>query len=122
MDAEKGMRWGDQEDDPSMQHEPVTLDNRHLANRGNSIVHALSCDGCDEPDPFAISPIGTIRGDEVVWPENVREVRRGPGDAAVDMLAGPGWVLPRADAVSAGLVSPFVRRALSGQLPAKAVQ
>jgi hypothetical protein len=42
---------------------------------------------------------------EAVTFDNAREVRRGPGDA-----------------VSAGLVSPFVRRALAGQLPAKVVQ
>lgn len=34
------------------------------------------------------------------------EVRRGPEDAAVDMLSGPGWIMPRADAVAAGLVTP----------------
>lgn len=33
-----------------------------------------------------------------------RIVRRGADDAAVDMLAGDGWILPRADAVKFGLV------------------
>jgi hypothetical protein len=33
-----------------------------------------------------------------------RSVRRGPDDAAVDMIAGDGWIMPRADAVRAGLI------------------
>lgn len=50
----------------------------------------------------------------------IRSVRRGPADAEVDMLAGPGWVLARAEAEAAGLIparSPWVRRAESGTLP-----
>jgi hypothetical protein len=35
---------------------------------------------------------------------DVRPVRRGPADEAVDMWRGPGWILPRADAEKAGLI------------------
>jgi hypothetical protein len=35
----------------------------------------------------------------------IREVRRGPQDEALDMLAGPGWILPRADAARLGLLT-----------------
>lgn len=35
-----------------------------------------------------------------------RLVRRGPADAAADMRAGDGWIMPRADAVRAGLMPP----------------
>lgn len=35
---------------------------------------------------------------------NIREVRRGPEDAACDMISGPGFILPRADAERLGLV------------------
>jgi len=37
-------------------------------------------------------------------PNAIRSVRRGPEDEAVDMLAGDGWILPRAEAEAAGLV------------------
>jgi hypothetical protein len=36
--------------------------------------------------------------------KDYRIVRRGPEDEKVDMLAGDGWILPRADAVRLGLI------------------
>lgn len=69
--------------------------------RGTAAAHdfGLPCDcgrcldpDVDDPEPEPVAPI-------------VREVRRGPADTAADMLAGPGWILARADAVAAGLVA-----------------
>lgn len=54
-----------------------------------------------EPDP---EPIAEPEPTAYTDPELVREVRRGPADVAVDMLAGPGWVLARSEAIAAGLI------------------
>jgi hypothetical protein len=37
-------------------------------------------------------------------------VRRGPEDATCDMLAGKGWIMPRADAERLGLIQPDPQR------------
>lgn len=55
-------------------------------------------------DPLAVS-MTPVKG-WVVPALAARLVRRGPDDAACDMRAGDGWVLPYANAVAAGLLAP----------------
>lgn len=55
-------------------------------------------------DPLAVSMV-PLPGWHPPAALPVHAVRRGPGDAAVDMLSGPGWILPRATAVALGLVA-----------------
>lgn len=53
----------------------------------------------------------------------IRPVRRGPADEAVDMWRGPGWILPRADAERMGLISaePIAERATTAEPKARKV-